>query len=107
MDAIDRETIAVLVDFLSHVPSYDCVVPNTFDGLMNTSIMMSSWFRLPFYEIEWGNMFNHGRCDRVRTVHKGFFNGSQLIMPKLPTGEMEVVIGLDESNWTKFEDNEL
>jgi hypothetical protein len=52
-------------------------------------------------------MFKHGRCDRVRTVHEGFFNGSQLIMPELPTGEMEVVIGLDERNWTVFESNKL
>jgi hypothetical protein len=28
-------------------------------------------------------------------------------MPELPTGEMEVVIGLDERNWTLFESNEL
>jgi hypothetical protein len=107
VNAINGNAISILVDFLTRVPSYDCVVPVTFDGLMDTSIMMSSWFRLPFYEIDWGNMFKHGRCDRVRTVHEGFFNGSQLIMPELPTGEMEVVIGLDERNWTVFESNEL
>jgi hypothetical protein len=107
VNAVDGNAISALVDFLSSVRSYDCVVPVTFEGLMDTSIMMSSWFRLPFYEIDWGNMFDHGRCDRVRTVHEGFFNGSQLIMPELPAGEMEVVIGLDESNWTKFESNEL
>ncbi|KAG9700680.1 hypothetical protein KCV03_g9342, partial [Aureobasidium melanogenum] len=107
VDSVDKHSIAGLVDFLSCVPSYDCVTPLTFDGLMNTSIMMSSWFQLPFYEIDWGNMFTNGRCDRVRTVHEGFFNGSQLIMPKLPTGEMEVVIGLDESKWEVFEANEL
>jgi len=105
--AVDENAIAVLVDFLSRIPSYDCVVPLTFDGLMSTSIMMSSWFRLPFYKIDWGNMFHRGHCDRVRTVHEGFFNGSQLIMPELLTGEMEVVIGLDESRWTAFEANGL
>ncbi|KAG9701273.1 hypothetical protein KCU99_g9271, partial [Aureobasidium melanogenum] len=107
VNAIDGNAISLLVDFLSRVPSYDFVVPVTFDGLMDTSIMTSSWFKLPFYKIHWGKMFADGLCDRVRIVHEGFFNGSQVILPELPTDEMEVVIGLDMRHWTAFESNEL
>lgn len=28
-------------------------------------------------------------------------------MPKLPTGEMEVVIGLDQAKWDKFRQDKL
>ncbi|OBW67418.1 MAG: Molybdopterin binding oxidoreductase [Aureobasidium pullulans] len=105
--ATDEHYIASLVGFLQGVHSYDCIAPASFAGLMDTNVMISSWFRVPFYDINWGPRFGHGKFDRVRTVHEGFFNGSQVIMPRLPTGEMEVVIGLDQAKWDKFRQEKL
>ncbi|THV71548.1 hypothetical protein D6D28_04352 [Aureobasidium pullulans] len=93
----DEHYIASLVGFLQG----NCIAPASFAGLMDTNVMISSWFRLPFYDINWDSRFGHGKFDRVRTVHEGFFNGSQVVMPRLPTGEMEVVIGLDQAKWDK------
>ncbi|KAH0372162.1 hypothetical protein KCU65_g1295, partial [Aureobasidium melanogenum] len=73
--ATDKHYIASLVSFLNGIHSYDCIAPASFAGLMDTSVMMRSWFRIPFYDIHWGTMFEGGHCDRVRTVHEGFFNG--------------------------------
>lgn len=107
INAVNEAAIADLVSFLNHIPDYDCLVPVSFNSLMDTGVMMSSWFQLPFSDVNWGSMFGSGRCDCVRTVHEGFFNGSQIIMPKLASGGMDVVVGLDKSKWLKFEDNML
>lgn len=107
INAVNEDAIADLVSFLNHIPDYDCLAPVSFNSLMDTGVMISSWFRLPFSDVNWGSMFGSGRCDCVRTVHEGVFNGSQIIMPKLASGGMDVVIGLDESNWLKFEENML
>ncbi|KAG9656024.1 hypothetical protein KCU95_g9565, partial [Aureobasidium melanogenum] len=103
----DKHYIEPLVSLLNGIQSYDCIEPASFAGLMDTSVMTTSWFRIPFYDIQWGFMFGGGHCDRVRTVHEGFFNGSQVILPALPNNDMEVVIGLDQEHWERFERDEL
>ncbi|KAG9834440.1 hypothetical protein KCU98_g12281, partial [Aureobasidium melanogenum] len=103
----NKDYIASLISFLNGIHSYDCIAPASFAGLMNTSVMTTSWFRIPFYDIHWGPVFGGGHCDRVRTVHEGFFNGSQVILPVLSNNDMEVVIGLDQEHWERFERDEL
>lgn len=105
----DANYINSLVNWFNTIPSYDCLGPVSFGGLMNTSVMMTSWFKIPFYSINWGSVFS-SNCESTRTVFEGFFNGSQVVLPELPEergGGMEVVVGLDEENWNKFRQDQL
>ncbi|KAG9744808.1 hypothetical protein KCU73_g8043, partial [Aureobasidium melanogenum] len=60
-----------------------------------------------FYDIHWGPVSGGGHCDRVRTIHEGFFNESQVLLPVLPNKDMGVVIGLDQEHWERFDRDEL
>lgn len=109
IESTNARYIQSLVTWLNSIHSFDCLGPASFGGLMNSSVMMSSWFKIPFYDLDLGPA-SGSRCESVRTVHEGFFNGSQVIMPEIQEshgGGMEVVLGLDEANWSRFKDDGL
>lgn len=110
VNSIDAQYINSLVSWLKTIPSYECLGPASFGGLMGSSVMTTSWFKIPFYDVSWGPLLgNH--CEGIRTAKEGFFNGAQCIMPEAPEshgGGMDVIIGLDVAGWEKFrQDDEL
>lgn len=90
------------MSFSNSAPDFGCVVPATFLGLMDNSVMMTAWQKVPVYNINWGPALG-GHHKSIRTVSEGFSNGSSVVLPFLSNGGIEIVIGLDEANFEKFD----
>ena len=112
-DKIDSEYIDSLITMIDGIQNRSLLLPSVFMDVLKTCSMMTSWASFPIYEFDWGNAMG-GRCERVRTVSSGMFNGMLVMLPKLPAemgGGLEIVVGLEDDvmerlkedrGWTRF-----
>ncbi|KAF9890781.1 hypothetical protein FE257_005351 [Aspergillus nanangensis] len=70
----------ILTAFLD-VPGFNCA--------------QTSWANFDMYGLDWGPMLG-GRVESVRTPSEGVINGLQVVLPVLPDGGMEVLVGVEE-----------
>ncbi|KKY23507.1 putative enoyl- hydratase isomerase family [Diplodia seriata] len=119
IDGVTAHRVAMLVNTLQSpsMPDYNRLAPVSWPGLGSSSVFVSKWNELPFYEADWGKAFNgnggsqangegsksRGYCERVRTVSEGILNGVQMILPAVPRGKgvggadgIEVLMGMEE-----------
>ncbi|KAJ5747737.1 uncharacterized protein N7511_009433 [Penicillium nucicola] len=54
----------------------------------------SSWASYPLYSLDWGSKLGHNMTS-VRMPGNGPLDGIQIILPMLPDGGMEVLVGVD------------
>lgn len=101
------DDVAALVEKLEDV---DRLVPTAFLDVPGFNCVQSSWVNFELYSLDWGSLLG-GKIDAVRAPHVGVINGLQVVLPVLPDGGMEILVGvkedcldklLHEPRWTKF-----
>ena len=112
-DKIDSKYIDSLITMIDGIQNRSLLIPTVFMDMLKTSSGLTSWARFAIYDFDWGSVMG-GRCERVRTVSSGMFNGMQVTHPELPAemgGGLEIVVGLEDDVmerlkgdgvWTKF-----
>ena len=113
VDKIDSEYIESLISMINGVQNQSLLMPLVYMDVLKTCSIMTSWAKFPMYDFDWGNAMG-GRCERVRTVSSGMFNGMHVMLPELPAemgGGLEIVVGLEDDAmkrlkedrvWTRF-----
>ncbi|KAL4811208.1 transferase family-domain-containing protein [Aspergillus unguis] len=85
------DDVVTLVEQLEDV---DRLVPTAFLDVPGFNCVQTSWIGFELYGLDWGLL---GKIDAVRVPHVGCINGLQVVLPVLPDGGMEVVVGVEES----------
>lgn len=62
----------------------------------------TSWIGLSPYEFGWGRLGGKDKDDEahieaVRTLDVGVINGGQVVLPRLPDGGVEFIVGVEEA----------
>ncbi|CAF9931337.1 MAG: hypothetical protein ALECFALPRED_004981 [Alectoria fallacina] len=98
-DQVDASYLDSLISMIDSVPNPSLLLPLVFTDVLKTCSILTSWAGFSMYDFDWGEALG-GKCERVRTVSSGMFNGMQVILPQLPEGMgcggLEVVIGLED-----------
>ncbi|KAK2017653.1 hypothetical protein LZ32DRAFT_576587 [Colletotrichum eremochloae] len=101
------DDVATLVDKVEDV---DRVVPTAFLDVPGNNCIQTSWVNFSLYDVQWGPALG-GKIQAVRAPHVGVINGLQVVMPILPDGGMEILVGVEkdcldrllhEPLWMKF-----
>ncbi|KAL4882849.1 transferase family-domain-containing protein [Aspergillus karnatakaensis] len=85
------DDVVALVEQLEDV---DRLVATAFLDVPGFNCVQSSWTGFELYGLDWGLL---GKIESVRVPHVGCINGLQVVLPVLPDGGMEVVVGVEES----------
>ncbi|KAL4875382.1 hypothetical protein BJY04DRAFT_202113 [Aspergillus karnatakaensis] len=91
-DSWTDDTIA-LVERLDDVNK---LVATAFLDVPGFNCMQTSWSTFNLYSVEWGAVLGH-RIEAIRTPHDGIAHGIQVVLPKLPDGGLEVLVGVESS----------
>ncbi|KAL4756686.1 transferase family-domain-containing protein [Aspergillus foveolatus] len=87
------DDVVALVDKLEDV---DRLVPTAFLDVPGFNCVQTSWTGFELYGLDWGSLLGH-TIQAVRSPHVGVINGGQVVLPVLPDGGMEVIVGVEES----------
>ncbi|PYI31308.1 hypothetical protein BP00DRAFT_177118 [Aspergillus indologenus CBS 114.80] len=87
------DDVVALVDRLEDV---DRLVPTAFLDVPGYNCVQTSWLNFKLYGLDWGSLLGH-RIEAVRVPHVGCINGAQVVLPVLPDGGMEILMGVEES----------
>ncbi|RDW67450.1 uncharacterized protein DSM5745_09316 [Aspergillus mulundensis] len=85
------DDVVALVDKLEDV---DRLVPTAFLDVPGFNCIQTSWIGFEMYGLDWGSLLGKG-IEAVRSPHVGVLNGTQVVLPVLPDGGMEVVMGVE------------
>ncbi|GAD96243.1 hypothetical protein AN9265.2 [Paecilomyces variotii No. 5] len=101
------DDVITLVDKLEDV---NHIFPTAFLDVPGFHCVQSSWVKFDLYSLDWGSALG-GKIDSVRAPHVGVINGLQVVLPVLPNGGVEVLVGVEancldkllhEPLWTRF-----
>jgi hypothetical protein len=87
------DDVVTLVDSLDDV---NTLVPTAFLDVPGSNCVQTSWLGFDLYSLDWGPLLGN-KVEAVRTPSVGIINGLQVILPMLPDGGMEVMMGVEES----------
>lgn len=85
------DDVMALVEKLEDV---DRLVPTGFLDVPGFNCVQTSWATFALYELDWGTAL--GNIEAVRSPSVGVINGLQVILPALPNGGLEVLIGVEK-----------
>ncbi|KAJ9149250.1 Enoyl-hydratase isomerase family [Pleurostoma richardsiae] len=85
------DDVVALVDQLEDV---NRLVPTAFFDLLGKNCVLTSWATFELYDVEWGPMLG-GRIEAVRCPNNGILPGCQVILPTLPDGGIELLVGTE------------
>jgi hypothetical protein len=88
------DDVVALVDQLEDV---DRLVPTAFLDVPGFNCVLTSWVSFKLYGLEWGPLLGNN-IESVRVPHLGCINGCQVVLPVLPNGGMEILVGVEESS---------
>ncbi|RDW66612.1 hypothetical protein BP5796_09361 [Coleophoma crateriformis] len=87
------DDITTLID--KHVVDVDRVVPTAFLDVPGFNCVQSSGANFALYDLDWGHALGN-KIQAVRSPSNGVINGLQVILPTLPDGGLEVLVGVEE-----------
>ncbi|KAJ5563931.1 Transferase [Penicillium frequentans] len=96
LNRVDDHFTDDLVTLVDSINDIDRLVATAFLDVPGKNCCQSSWLGFELYGIEWGPILGN-KIEAVRLPHVGVINGAQLVLPQLPNGGMEVLVGV-ESN---------
>ena len=108
-DKIDASYIDSLIGLIDGVPNPSLLMPLAFTDVLKTCSLLTSWAGFDMYGFDWGSALG-GKCERVRTVASGMFNGMTVVLPELTRemgGGLEVVIGLEDEVMERLKSDEV
>ncbi|ODM19637.1 hypothetical protein SI65_04622 [Aspergillus cristatus] len=90
----DNQYTDDVMSLVEQLEDIDRLVPTGFLDVPGFNCLLSSWVGFELYELEWGSLL--GRTKAVRTPSVGAINGLQIVLPPLPDGGVEILIGVEE-----------
>ncbi|KAI3402181.1 hypothetical protein diail_110 [Diaporthe ilicicola] len=87
------DDIVTLVDRLEDV---DRLVVKAFTDVPGFNCVQTSWINFELYVLTWGKVLGD-RIQAVRSPSIVLINGCQVILPALPDGGLEVLVGVKQS----------
>lgn len=97
------DDVVALVEQLEDV---DRLVPTAFLDVPGFNCVLTSWVNFKLYGLEWGPLLGNN-IEAVRVPHVGCINGCQVVLPVLPNGGMEILVGVEESSLDRLLDDPL
>lgn len=106
----DKEFTDDVTALVEKVEDVDRLVPTAFLDVPGFNCVQSSWISFALYDLDWGNALGR-KIKAVRSPDVGVLNGLQIVLPVLPDGGLEVLMGVEESCidrlmhdplWTRF-----
>ncbi|KAF3029641.1 hypothetical protein E8E15_001102 [Penicillium rubens] len=97
------DDVVALVEQLEDV---DRLVPTAFLDLPGFNCVLTSWVNFELYGLEWGPLLGN-KIEAVRVPHVGCINGCQVVLPVLPNGGIEILVGVEESCLDRLLDDPL
>ncbi|KAJ5971521.1 Transferase [Penicillium vulpinum] len=88
------DDVVALVDQLEDV---DRLAPTAFLDVPGFNCVLTSWVNFKLYGLEWGPLLGNN-IEAVRVPHLGCINGCQVVLPVLPNGGMEILVGVEGSS---------
>ncbi|KAK3303536.1 trichothecene 3-o-acetyltransferase [Chaetomium strumarium] len=101
------DDVAALADRLDDV---DRLVPTAFLDVPGNHCVQTTWAKFDLLVVDWGGVLG-GKMQAVRAPSEGIINGLQVVLPALPDGGLEVLVGVEEGSlerllseplWTRF-----
>ncbi|CAG7957225.1 unnamed protein product [Penicillium nalgiovense] len=87
------DDVLALVEQLEDV---DRLVPTVFLDVPGFNFVLTSSVNFKLYGLEWGPLLGNN-IEAVRVPHVGCINGCQVVLPVLPSGGIEILVGVEES----------
>lgn len=87
------DDVVALVEQLEDV---DRLIPTAFLDVPGFNCVLTSWINFELYGLEWGSLLGN-KIEAVRVPHVGCINGCQVVLPVLPDGGMEILVGVEEA----------
>ena len=87
------DDVAALVEKLGDV---DRLVATAFLDVPGYNCVQTSWVNFELYGLNWGAKLG-GAIQAVRAPSVGIINGLQVVLPVLPDGGMEILVGVEGS----------
>lgn len=94
MQYLDKDYTDKILTIIDKLDDVNKFVPTVFFKMMSTSILATSWADIDLYNVEWGPMFGN-RMEAVRVSNCGISPGCSLVLPRLPNGGLELVVGTE------------
>ncbi|TDZ54430.1 Acyltransferase BOA11 [Colletotrichum trifolii] len=101
------DDVSALIDTVEDV---NRILPTALLDVPGFNCIQSSWVNFALYDVQWGPALG-GSIEAVRAPHVGVINGLQVVLPVLPDGGMEIMVGVEENSldrllheplWMKF-----
>lgn len=90
----DGEFTDDVVSLVEKLEDVDRLVPTAFLDVPGFNCVQTSWVGFELYGLDWGTLLG-GKIDAVRVPNVGCINGCQVVLPVLPDGGMEVLVGVE------------
>ncbi|KAJ5731189.1 uncharacterized protein N7483_005697 [Penicillium malachiteum] len=93
----DDRFIDNLMTLVENLDDIGQLILSPFVDCPGLHVCQTTWAHSQFASLDWGSKLGH-RLDALRVPVNGLVNGMQLVLPMLPDGGMEVLIGVEEHN---------
>ncbi|KAJ9301233.1 hypothetical protein DTO271G3_1368 [Paecilomyces variotii] len=106
----DKQFTGDVITLVEKLEDVNQLFPTAFLDVPGCHCVQTSWVKFDLYSLDWGSLLG-GRIDSVRAPHMGVINGLQVVLPVLPDGGIEVLVGVEascldrllhEPLWTRF-----
>ncbi|KAF4760295.1 hypothetical protein N7455_012731 [Penicillium solitum] len=102
----DQQFTDDVVALVEQLEDVDRLVPTAFLDVPGFNCVLTSWVNFKLYGLEWGPLLGNN-IEAVRVPHVGCINGCQVVLPVLPNGGMEILVGVEESSLDRLLDDSL
>lgn len=90
----DEEFMDDTIALEEHIEDNDRLVATAFLDVPGFNCLQTSWVDFDLYGLEWGPVLGD-RVEAIRAPHDGVINGLQVVLPKLPDGGLEILVGVE------------
>ncbi|KAF6792698.1 hypothetical protein CMUS01_16137 [Colletotrichum musicola] len=87
------DDLSTLIDRVEDVSRF---IPTALLDVPGFNCVQTSWANFSLYDVQWGPALGD-TIRAVRSPHVGVINGAQVVLPMLPDGGMEMLVGVEAS----------
>ncbi|KAJ5677839.1 uncharacterized protein N7477_003472 [Penicillium maclennaniae] len=92
----DKRSMDDVATLIKKTEDVDRLLPTAFLDVPSFNCVQTSLLRFELYGIDWGSLLGQN-IDAMRVPHVGTINGLQVVLPVLPSGGTEVMVGVEKS----------
>ncbi|KAI1308307.1 transferase family-domain-containing protein [Xylaria venustula] len=94
---LNDQYVDSLSTLFENVVDVNRVVATAFIDVPGANCVQTSWINLGVYGLDWGKTLG-GKIQAVRSPDVGVINGGSLVLPSLPGGGIELIIGVESKS---------